>query len=76
MVRAKAMTATLTNKSVAEDTFYNLEGTIQGNVSIEVIENAGADKADSRLPGALSQEGVYSHEDTPEKPNLVAENAL
>ena len=76
MGTAQAMTATLTNKSVAVGNLYSLEGTIRGNVPIEVRENPGADSADSRLSGVLPWDGVASHEDAPEKPSLLAENAL
>ena len=76
MGTAQAMTITLTNKSVEAVNFYNLEGTIEGHVPIEVRENAGVDNADNRLSGALPWHGMASHEHAPEKPNLFAENAL
>ena len=71
-----AMTTTLTNRSVAVGNLCSLEGTIPGNVPNEVREIPRADSADSRLSGVLSWDGVASHEDAPEKPNLLAENPL
>ena len=76
MGTAQAMTAMLTNKSVAAENFYSLEGTIEGHVPIGMRENAGVDNADNRLSGALPRDDVASHEDAPEKPNLFAENTL
>lgn len=77
MATVIATNATLTNKSMAVHNVYSLEGTIGGDVPIEVRENAGADNnANSHLSGGLSWDGFTPHEDAPVKPNSFAENAL
>ena len=77
MGTAIATNATLTNKAMAVHNVYSLEGTIGGDVPIEVRENAGADNnANSHLSGGLAWDGFTPHEDAPVKSNSFAENAL